>query len=502
MKTQKNPRPIATLETVSPAMLEKIRAHETALVNFEKTRAALRAALLPSSARPYHSPAPAPIIAAPLCIDQYTIARLIHNSIGTQYTSPASYFIKKETPAPRIMSPSEKSVITGMITAPAPAHYFKKSKVYPRIIPQNEDIHFLIKRVKIAAENAAGGAEQKSIAEVIKSFSKKDIQREKAARRIDQEYARFEKGQKKRRAAQIEREKTAAAAAEKIRAALNTEDQKTARRAAMEEKQPIFEALDFETVKAAFTDKGTEVLNVSLIAAASALKYALQKAPSDTFRAAYYSLVSYGISEKIPAPENADAADILQAAALAIIESAAAAGIEPEQYAKGIDQKGNPLELVIKVKQRGSDGRPAKDSNGKTLYAERTIVGASVPRRVAIHAANKHIHGLKNRAKVISTEHISEGSNFDAPDKDKRLIDRQSDFERDFADCITSIKEVLKREELKVCILVYRGYTQKEIAATMKIEQYKVSRILAKARKKLYEAGVFSTYHAAPATKK
>ena len=282
----------------------------------------------------------------------------------------------------------------------------------------------------------------------------------------------------------------------------------------MAEKQPIFEALDFETVRAAFTDKGTEVLNVSLIATASALKFALQKAPSDTFRAAYYSLVSYGISAKIPAPENADSADILQAAALAIIESAAAAGIEPEQYAKGLDAAGNPLTMVIKVKvkQRNKEGKVIKDSNGKTLYEKdgngKTLyedeekTGAAVPRRVAIHAANKHIHKLKNRSSVQSFEHFSNGNDFDDPQKDKKLIDRQADFERDFADCINSMREVLKRDELKICILVYRGYTQKEIATNIGIEQYKVSRMLAKARKKLYEAGVFTAHRAAPVTKK
>ena len=82
------------------------------------------------------------------------------------------------------------------------------------------------------------------------------------------------------------------------------------------------------------------------------------------------------------------------------------------------------------------------------------------------------------------------------------MIDKQAEYEKELIDCINSMKEVLKKDEVKICILVYRGYTQKEVATTMGIEQYKVSRILAKARKKLYEAGVFTAHRAAPATKK
>lgn len=500
MKTQTTARPIATLETVSPAMLEKIRAHEAALANFEKSRAALRAALIPAEGRTYRKPAPHNNSAAPLQLDNYSVARLIYDAIGTLYSSPAAYLIKKEKPAPRITSPAEKDYFTetAVATAPAPAHYFKKSKIYPRIIPQNEDIHILINRAKIAAENVTGAPEQKSIIEVLAESSKQDTQREKAAQRIDKEYARFENGQKKRRAAQAEREKTAAAAAEKIRAALNTEKQKTARRAALEEKQPIFEALDFETVKAAFTNKGTEVLNIALIAGASALKYALQKSPSDTFRAAYYSLVSYGISKTALQPDNSDACDVLQAAAVGIIEAAAAAGIPAEQYAKGLDQNGNPLELIIKVKQRDADGKPAKDSNGKTLYAERTITGPAVPRRVAIHAANKHIHKLKNRSSVQSFEHFSNGNSFDDPQKDKKLIDRQADFEKELVELFTAIKKELKPIDYRIIELKWQGFTQKEIAAALNKSQNFVSVHLATAKKSLYESGIFSTYHAAP----
>lgn len=197
-----------------------------------------------------------------------------------------------------------------------------------------------------------------------------------------------------------------------------------------------------------------------------------------TLKNALASLQVYAHSGTAAYPDNADAADLLSVATLAILESARRVGVDAETWASGYNADGLPFVRVIDV-TRG----------GHNQQAGRIITGYRAVFATVTAAVNSAIRGERTRQdSKISVDAVSMASDtqaparFDAPDV--YSMDAAAAWE--LSDTIAAtIRAAAKSEDaaaidVHICAMLTAGYTQKQIADSMgRTQSYIAKRVAA-----------------------
>ena len=193
-----------------------------------------------------------------------------------------------------------------------------------------------------------------------------------------------------------------------------------------------------------------------------------------TLKNALASLQMYAHSDTAAYPDNADAADLLSVATLAILDAARRVGIDAETWASGYNVDGTPFTKVIDV-TRG----------GHNQQAGRVIVGYRAVFATITAAVNSAIRGEKTRQDgKISIDAVSMGSDTTAP----AHFDAQDVYSMDAAaawELSDSIRAAIlastpKAEKaarrVRIAGYLASGYKQAEIARFEKCTQSAISK--------------------------
>lgn len=220
-----------------------------------------------------------------------------------------------------------------------------------------------------------------------------------------------------------------------------------------------------------------DAYRVAAMATCRALRRAADTIPTPHAQALYRSAVA--ISSRLAAVGLAaltdkQAADTVQAAALGIVEYAAAQGLTLGALIDGYTPDGAPLTLTT-YKGRGDARRVVIVQGPKVAYL------------IAARAANSYINAQRTYSDgKISVDSLSQGNDYTQPAAydvpDVHSMDARQEAE--FWDAVCSKCGGNGKINIlyKIARLTVAGYTQKEIAARLDISQQLVSRKLAKVR--------------------
>lgn len=204
---------------------------------------------------------------------------------------------------------------------------------------------------------------------------------------------------------------------------------------------------------------------------------------TSTLKNALAALQVYAHSNTAAYPENADAADLLSVATLAILDAARRVGVDAETWASGYNTDGTPFTRFID----GSNGG-AKANIGKIITGYRAVFATTTA------AVNSAIRGEKTRQDgKISIDAVSMGSDTTAPAKfdapDVYSMDAAAAWE--LSDTIAAtIRAAAKSEDaalidVRICAMLSAGYTQSQIAKNMGRTQSYIAKHVSKIRETL-----------------
>ena len=199
---------------------------------------------------------------------------------------------------------------------------------------------------------------------------------------------------------------------------------------------------------------------------------------TSTLKNALAALQVYAHSDVAAYPDNADAADLLSVATLAILDNARRVGVDAETWASGYNVDGMPFTRIVDGARGG-----ARANVGKILVGYRAVFATITA------AVNSAIRGEKTRQDgKISIDAVSMASDtqapahFDAPDV--YSMDAAAAWE--LSDTITAtIRAAAKSEDaavvdVRICAMLSAGYTQSQIAKNMgRTQSYVAKRVAA-----------------------
>lgn len=199
---------------------------------------------------------------------------------------------------------------------------------------------------------------------------------------------------------------------------------------------------------------------------------------TSTLKNALAALQVYAHSDVTAYPDNADAADLLSVATLAILDNARRVGVDAETWASGYNVDGMPFTRIVDGAKGG-----ARANVGKILVGYRAVFATITA------AVNSAIRGEKTRQDgKISIDAVSMASDtqapahFDAPDV--YSMDAAAAWE--LSDTIAAtIRAAAKSEDaavvnVRICAMLSAGYTQSQIAKSMgRTQSYVAKRVAA-----------------------
>lgn len=204
---------------------------------------------------------------------------------------------------------------------------------------------------------------------------------------------------------------------------------------------------------------------------------------TSTLKNALAALQVYAHSNTAAYPDNADAADLLSVATLTILESARRVGVDAETWASGYNVDGMPFVRVIDV-TRG----------GHNQQAGRIITGYRAVFATVSAAVNSAIRGEKTRQdSKISVDAVSMASDtqaparFDAPDVYSMDVAAAWELSDTIAATIRAAAKTgdAAAIDVRICAMLTAGYTQKQIADSMRRTQSYIAKRVAAIRSTL-----------------
>lgn len=199
---------------------------------------------------------------------------------------------------------------------------------------------------------------------------------------------------------------------------------------------------------------------------------------TSTLKNALAALQVYAHSNVAAYPDNADAADLLSVATLAILDAARRVGVDAETWASGYNMDGMPFTRTVDGSRGG-----ARANVGKILVGYRAVFATVTA------AVNSAIRGEKTRQDgKISIDAVSMASDTQAPARfdvpDVYSMDAAAALE--LSDTIAAtIRAAAKSEDaaavdVRICAMLSAGYTQSQIAKSMgRTQSYIAKRVAA-----------------------